>query len=130
MHPDFPRDNPHSFTNARFEPPRVLCMKLEGEMTPDQAAEIYENLTLYSKETDCLELLVDLSALKGIPPAAREALARLPHEVLCQKLAAYGASATVRVLGSLLLKIFPHIRKSKFFKTEQEAREWLSNGDA
>jgi hypothetical protein len=108
-----------------LESPNTLMIKLTGDLAESDVQTIHEKMHQLSEGLDKVYLLVDLSGLKNIPPKAREAIGKVPRERTYDKLAVFGASARVRVLGTLILKLLPVIKKSRFFKTEAEARAWL-----
>jgi hypothetical protein len=109
-----------------LEPPDTIMMKLSGELTENQAKEIHERMAKITGGLENVKLLIDLKEVKNIPPQAREAFRRLPRTISYEKLAVFGASARLRVLGGLILKMIPQVKKSRFFHTEEKARAWLA----
>lgn len=109
-----------------FEPPNLLIMRLKGKWTKEELLEMNDTaLNLVGEKREII-YLADLAELTEVPPETREALIkyRLPFTYL--KMALFGASTKLKVLGGLILKMLPTVKKSKFFDTEQEARAWLS----
>jgi hypothetical protein len=109
-----------------FEPPYTVVLKLRGEPTSEEIKELLEQTHPIAKGKDKLCLLADLTDLKNLPPKTREAIASGGPFPTYDKLAVVGASARIRMLSALILKLLPVIKKSRFFHTEEEARAWLA----
>lgn len=108
-----------------LEPPNTIVLRLKGALTEDQAEDLLKRIVELAEGLDEVHHLVDLTNMDDIPPKSRKIAARkLP--VNYGKLALFGASTRIRVLGGLILKMMPQIRSGKFFETEEEARAWLA----
>jgi hypothetical protein len=108
-----------------FEPSNTIVVRFPVEASPTQIDEMSSRVRQLSEGLDKIRLLADLSKIKNIPPKTREVMTKsvIPS---CEKLAAFGAGSRIRVLGMLILKMLPQVKKSKFFQTEAEARAWLA----
>lgn len=83
---------------------------------------------LYSKKFVSIDVLIDLRAFSGAySPVALESLAHLAKqdESYVRKTACFGASNDVRLAGDIVA-VFAGRSNIEFFKTEEEARAWLS----
>jgi hypothetical protein len=109
-----------------YEPPGLFMLKFEGEWTPEEADEFYDRIDEVKQDIDNLKFLVDASGLRNIPPKTRAVATKRSRSLRVAMLAVVGGSAKVRTLGTLLLKMVPQVKKSKFFETEEEARAWLA----
>ena len=70
--------------------------------------------------------MVDASELIEVGPKTREALRKGGGKFLMSKVVILGASAKIRILAGLILKMLPNVDKSAYFKTASEARTWLA----
>jgi hypothetical protein len=109
-----------------FEPPDTVLIRLKGEWLPEEASRVYDELDRLIQSNDKMKALIDVRDLANILPKAREIAAKRSRQYRIDKVAVLGASARVRMLGSLMLKIIPQIKRSKFFDTEAQARAWLT----
>ena len=107
-----------------FEPSNTIVVRFPKEASPTQVDEMSGSVRRLSEGLDKIVLLADLSKIENIPPKTRESMTKsfLPS---CEKVAAFGAGSRIRVLGTLILKMLPQVKKSRFFETEAEARAWL-----
>lgn len=112
--------------NVVFVSPDIICIKLVGEPSPGEMQEVVDELDRLSKGVDGPKILTDISELKNIPPGTRKIVSKEGSWPSYDKIAVIGASARLRVLASLMLKLIPYIKKSKFFDNETEARAWLA----
>lgn len=110
-----------------FEKPNLLIMRVRGKWTRDELFEMNELAMKLVGDLREINYLADVSELAEVPPETREALIkhRMPFTYL--KMAFFGASKRLKVLGGLILKMLPTVKKSKFFDTEEQARAWLLN---
>ena len=109
-----------------FEAPHTIVLKLRGEPTSEEIKGLLEQTHPIAEGKDKLYLLADLADLKNLPPKTRETIASGGPFPTYDKLAVVGASARIRMLSALILKLLPVIKKSRFFNTEEEARAWLA----
>lgn len=109
-----------------FEKPNTLMLKLKGEWLPEEALDLYNNLDQLIEGVGTIKSIIDVTELKNIPPKTREIASQRSRNLSVSKMAIIGASARVRMLGSLMLKMIPQIKKAKFFDTEAKARAWLA----
>lgn len=113
----------------RFEPPETMVVTFAGKLDPDDVKAMFEKWSEYviKEGIEKSKILMDLSGLENIPPKSREIFRLEGSKYPISKMSIYGASTKIRMLGSLLMKLQSNtIDKSKFFNTEQEARDWLA----
>jgi len=107
------------------EEPNVLFLRIRDDWTDEEVREIARKAYELVEGWSVINYLVDLSRMKGIPLNARNSImneiSNVPHE----KIAIFGASTKIRVIGKFLLKVLPQVRAFRFFETEKEARTWL-----
>jgi hypothetical protein len=110
-----------------FEPPDIVVMTLQGTLDPDETAAAFEKWAKHYGTEKKVKVLVDFSTLEDIPPKTREVLKEGGRKFQISKVSSFGASAKMRVMAGLVLKMVPQVDKSAFFKTEAEARAWLED---
>jgi hypothetical protein len=104
---------------------KTLVVKLTGDPTPEQIEEVLNKTRELTKGMDKVNLLTDIQGLKNIPQKARRFIARDIPTPIYEKLAVFGTSTRLRVLGTLVLKMLPQVKETRFFATETQARKWL-----
>lgn len=109
-----------------FEQPNLLIMRVRGVWEADEVLKLNEQAFELVGDLRVVNFLADLSELTEVTPKARETLVkeRMPFTYL--KMALFGATTRLKVLGGLILKMLPTVKKSKFFGSEEEARAWLA----
>jgi hypothetical protein len=100
-----------------FEKPNTLVLKLRGELLPDEAVELNKKVDQLLGGVGVVKVLIDVREFNNIQ--------EFSSKLSVSKMAMIGASARVRMLGLLMLKMIPYVKKAKYFKTEEEARAWL-----
>ena len=108
-----------------LETPDTIVIRLKGEWLPEEASKVFDELDRLIQSIDKMKALIDVRHLGNILPKTREIVAKRLRQHRIDKVALLGASARVRMLGLLMLKMIPQIKKAKFFDTEEEARAWL-----
>lgn len=108
-----------------YEPPDLFVLRFKGDWSLEEATEFYDRIDQVKENVENMKFLVDASGLGNIPPKTRSLATKRSRSLKVEMLAVVGGSAKVRTLGSLLLKMVPQVKKSKFFDTEDEARAWL-----
>jgi hypothetical protein len=108
-----------------FERPNLLVMRLKGEWKPEDVLYLNDKAMELVGEKREVTFLLDGTELESIPPKTRENLVkyRLPFTYL--KMALLTKNNKMKVLGILILKMLPAIKKSKYFEDEAQARAWL-----
>lgn len=101
-----------------------IVVKLSGEVTIQDVEATTIEVTKLASSLETVKVIMDVSDLKKVPPKAREAMTKNPMPQ-SEKIAVVGASPMVRVLGSLVLKVTPNVKLSRFFDTMEEALKWL-----
>lgn len=102
-----------------------LIVRLSGELTPEEVSTVTKKMIELLKPLEKVHVLMDVSELKKVPPKAREEMAKSPLPP-SEKIAVVGATPMIRVLGTLVLKVVPEVKKSRFFSDESEALAWLA----
>lgn len=105
-----------------------LVVRLSGDLTPEEVSTVTDKMTESLKSLDKAYVLMDVTGLKNVSPKAREAMAKSPMPAT-EKIAVVCTSSMIRVLGTLVLKVIPKVKASRFFSTEEEAMEWLNIRD-
>lgn len=108
-----------------FEPPETIVLNLKGELSPEIIEELFRQWAQIKPLDERVKVLVDQSELTEIPPKAREALRTGGANLNVSKLAIFGASTKLRIMGGLIVKMIPQVGKSKYVDTEEQARVWL-----
>jgi hypothetical protein len=100
-----------------------LIVRLSGELTPEEVDSTTERMISLLRTVEKVRVLM-VRNLTKVPPKAREAMVKrqLPAS---DKIAVVGASSMVRVLGTLVLKVIPNVKASRFFDNEEDALDWL-----
>lgn len=109
-----------------FEAPDLLVLTLRGEWKPQEVLEANEKISELIGDLKEIRFLVDITGLDSMPPKSRETLVKNQLSITCQKMALVTSKPQLRVLGSLVLKMLPSVKKSKTFETASEARAWLA----
>ncbi|MBN2378575.1 STAS/SEC14 domain-containing protein [candidate division WOR-3 bacterium] len=109
-----------------FEPPDLFVLRFKGEWSLDEANDFYDRVDQEKQNIDNLKFMVDASELGNMTPKTRSLATKRSRSLRVSMLAVVGGSAKVKTLGTLLLKMVPQVKKSKFFDTEEEARAWLA----
>lgn len=102
-----------------------LIVQLTGELTPEDVESTTERMLDLLKTVNKVHVLMDVRDLKRVPPKVREAMVKKPLPE-SEKIAVVGASAMVKVMGTLVLKVMPNVKASRFFENEADALIWLN----
>ncbi len=108
-----------------FEPPDTVVLLLSGNLPADDVKNMFVKWAEYVKPGEKSKVLIDASTLEDIPPKTREVLREGANNFPMSKLAIFGATTKMRIMGGLIIKMVPGVDKSTFVKTEEEARAWL-----
>ncbi|MBD3286648.1 hypothetical protein GF338_09965 [candidate division WOR-3 bacterium] len=111
-----------------LEKPNIVFVTLNGVLEESHVDEMYDEMEKSVKKVGTINLLADMSGLTSIPPKTRKKIKNRGKAFTDYKhIALFGAKPAVRVLGGLLLKMLPMGKgETRFFKTETEARTWLT----
>ncbi len=102
-----------------------IVVKLSGEVTTQEVETVTGEVNRLADSLEKITVIMDVSDLKKVPPKAREAMTKNPMPQ-SEKIAVVGATPVVRVLGTLILKVTPNVKLSRFFNTMEEALKWLA----
>ncbi|MBN2378573.1 STAS/SEC14 domain-containing protein [candidate division WOR-3 bacterium] len=102
-----------------------LIVKLSGELTSEEVFSVTQKMIELLKPLEKVHVLMDVTELKNVPPKAREEMAKSPLPP-SDRIAVVGATPMIRVLGTLVLKVIPNVKKSRFFSDETQALAWLN----
>lgn len=108
-----------------FQEPDMIVLTLRGEWKPEEVLDANKKILEMIGDLKEIRFLVDLTELDSMPPKSRETLVKNQLAVTCRKMALVTLKARLRVLGSLVLKMLPNVKKSKTFETASQARTWL-----
>jgi hypothetical protein len=117
----------HSFS---LEPPDIFRIKLEGDVSPDEARAMIEAMRRFAEGKPGIYLLTDLSGMGNLPAETRTLGINLFKSIPINGSAIVGASSTQRVLalllqkGAQLVSLRPNA-ETRFFGQEWQARAWL-----
>lgn len=108
-----------------FEPPNLLVMRLKGEWKPEDVLYLNDRAMELAGDLREVTFLLDGTELESIPPKTREYLVKYRMPFTYLKMALLTKHARMKVLGMLILKMLPAIKKSRYFEDEAQARAWL-----
>jgi hypothetical protein len=120
---------PHRFW---MEAPDLLCMEMHGALDVPSADAYLQLLDVLRDRFDTFSLLADLRDLGTIGSEARSTLARVDRPYPFRACALYGASFTMTIMATMLVKAARSLSKAPFtsdlafFRTERQAREYLA----
>lgn len=111
----------------------VFWLETHGELTPDDAGRLLNEIMAFDRQEPRLGVLVDVRGGFAISPEARRVIAIRAEEEKqrpTMPLAIIGASLPVRALLMLLINAVGLIRRRRqldlsFFSTEAEAVAWM-----
>lgn len=109
-----------------FEPPETILITFRGTLDAGEVEKMFEKWDNYIKPGEKQKVLLSADELDELPPKAREALRKGASRFQMSKLAIYGASTKMRIMGGLIIKMLPNVDASTFMETEEEARAWLA----
>lgn len=109
---------------TRFEPPDLFFTTYIGDYSLD---DIRGHVALYQRAPSKFYLLLDVSQLGSFASDARKAIKEAP---MASGVAIFGGSGKMQVIVSILGKVYSMVNMGKveikFFGSEAEARQWLS----
>jgi len=108
-----------------FEPPDIVVVTFWGTLDAGEVEKMFEKWDNHIKPGEKQKVLLSADELEELPPKAREALRKGASRFQMSRLAIYGASTKMRIMGGLIIKMLPNVDASTFVKTEKEARAWL-----
>ena len=119
---------PHMF---RWEPPDIGCVIYHGDLDGPTTADLSEAGRRFTKGRPYVFLLVDVSKLGKVSAEARRGSATGGKDINLRGVAVVGASATLRVISSLVTRAVDLLNgntdnPTRFFQTEAEARAWIT----
>jgi len=85
-----------------FEEPDTVRMALRGDFDGDTAARMMEQVITWAEARPFVLLLLDLTGVGSISPAARRALTSNGHRLPPRALALHGGNFTVRVVTNMM----------------------------
>ncbi len=105
----------------------AVCFKQMEPLTVEDVHVVVPQMLELVKGKSHRYVFVDLSeATTGIVDReARKAFSELADPRNFERIAVYGASPSIRMLAKIILAVNGVSNVTKFFKTEEEAREWL-----
>ena len=114
----------------------ILDGKLKGDLTEEDAHALFGLMRDVCFQYGPFFLLVDISGLGTINPAARGTIAKesariakVPGLIDCRGTAVYGATLPTRAVITLVIRALEMFRlatsPTRFLKNEQEARSYL-----
>lgn len=113
----------------RFEPPDLVFVINDGEISRDQATELIGRVQVFAEGKDRVFLMFDLERSGHIEPAARKIVVDSFGRMRVGGIAMFGASFTHRVIASLMMKatgiFFSSPLDVHFFASEADARAWI-----
>ncbi|MDI3292003.1 hypothetical protein [Polyangium sp. 15x6] len=112
-----------------FEAPDTFVMKPRGAFDEETASAMIEHLVARAEALPFVLLLMDLTSLGVITPAARHVLTSNGHRLPPRALAIHGGSFTVRVMSQMMARA-SWLRGSRdrwvwHSPNEAAARAWL-----
>jgi hypothetical protein len=109
----------------KYEPPDTVIIYLRKTPPSEDIRDMFVKWAEYIKPDQKCNVMVDASTLEDLTPKTREALREGGGKFRISRLAVFGASTKMRIMGGLIIKMLPIVDHSTFVKTEEEARAWL-----
>jgi hypothetical protein len=114
-----------------FEPPNLCFLRLTGDLDGPSAEDIFAEIRPFAAEQGFVLLLVDVSGVGAVEPAARRVGIDSSRDIPLRGIALCGASFTFRVIATLVhnAAILLHKHRDnpiRFFDGEADARAWLA----
>jgi hypothetical protein len=115
---------------ARFEPPDVLVLVMEGDESAADAEGMLVAMRAFAKGRDRVFVLSNITRLGTISAEARRISADANNIENVRAVAAFGGSFAQRVMAKLVLTAFEILGQgsaapTRFFDTEAHARAWF-----
>jgi len=108
-----------------LEPPNLLVMRLRGVWTSEEVLSMNDKALELVGDVTEVNFLADVTELDDMPPKTRETLIKNQMPFTYLKMALVAQKTSLKVLGTLIFKMMPKVKKTKSFTSEEEAREWL-----
>lgn len=109
----------------------TLLATIEGPLAGKLADEMLQHLEQIVSNHPYYFVIVDVSAMTGMPSASRERAARWPYADRCGGNAIVGAGLLVRTIATMVARIIVVLRQQRvpvaFFATDQEAWVWITH---
>lgn len=117
-------------TTIHLEPPDIVRLKAEGDLSAEDMARIFAEITRLTVTQSRYFVLTDISGLGKISPDARKRASEQIDTLRVCGGAAFGATFPQRVLVTLLsrvLSLFGNFadRPLVIVETEAQARAWI-----
>ena len=113
-----------------MESPDILCVRVIGDVTEEQAVELLTLSDRCAAERDHQFWLVDVSQLGHIHPGARRTAASWPLSASHWGTVAFGVGFAQRLLARMLLGAGKLLRGEvetvELLSLEEDARRWIS----
>jgi hypothetical protein len=114
----------------RIEPPDLCFVTNNGDISIEDAAALMSRVGAVAGVNRRVFLLFDVTRSGNMAPEARKAVVDTLGKLPVGGIAIFGATFTIRVVATLILKaigiIYPSAPAAHFFSSEAEARAWLS----
>lgn len=111
------------------EEKQVILMRIRGEFTLEEAIESIKKKEALTKDKDSILVLTDM---REAPPMldreVRESTKDISKKLNITKTAMVITNPAVRIASKIVVSAMESADKSGFFKTEEEALEWLRDG--
>lgn len=105
---------------------KIIHVAPEGEITTEMALKHVElDSKLLQIAEGQVNYLINLNKSGKNSLAANEMFKNLCHHPKVNKIAIYGLNPVARVIAAFVIGLDPN-KKQQFFKTEEQARNWLS----
>lgn len=132
-----PRQDPNNLVFGKhityFEEPDIIFMGLRGDVSDAEGLELLRRQKAFAEGRKMLFFLMDGREMAGISPGARKAVAETLKEIPLYGMANFEAPMKARVVAKLVITAINLFRKDastnpvEFFKSEEEAREWIAS---
>jgi hypothetical protein len=109
---------------TRFEPPDLYAITFDGDYMEEH---ILAHCKLFEEGPETFYIVLDTAKLGAVPTETKKALKQMPSAA---GLALYGATPQMKVVLSVLTKVYTMMSKGKtaikFCADEAEARAWVA----
>ena len=116
---------------VRFEPPDLCVLTFVGSISPEDIRVVFAERARLAAGRPHIYMLIDLSRVTSVSPAARKAIGDRSGGVPVRATAIFGAPLAIRALATLVSKGIQIIKGASdtllsFSTTEAEGRAWLA----
>lgn len=120
------------FDTRLDEANKIVYLKTYRTLTEQDVNSLMELANTEYKDKDIHYCLIDMSQATSEPvsKAAREVFKKYADSLTYKRVAVVGATPSTRMLAKVALAVVGKSKVARFFKTEEDALHWFSEGKA